>query len=112
MNRFTVNEKTYTAKEFDFNLVCDLEDMGVSMDKAKEKPLSMVRAYFALCTGRGKEYAGKEMQEHLVNGGSFDDISEVMGKEMENSDFFRSLNKGEETENAESKSKKSKKAEE
>ena len=94
---FTVNNKRYVAKEFDFNTLCDLEDMGVSLDSAQEKSMSMVRAYFALCTGRGKEYAGKEMQEHLISGGSFDDVVEAMSEEMNNSDFFQSLAKNKET---------------
>lgn len=90
MNRvITVNKKTYIAKPFDFNMLCDLEDMGVSLEKAQEKPMSMVRAYFAICTGKGKEFAGKEMEAHLINGGSFDDVVEAMSEEMNNSDFFK-----------------------
>ena len=38
MRTFTVNEKSYKAKDFDFNLVCDLEDMGISLDQIKKKP--------------------------------------------------------------------------
>lgn len=93
MKTFKVNGKEYKAKEFSFNLVCDLEDMGVSLEQAENKPMSMVRAYFALCTGKGKEYAGKEMEQHLINGGTFDEIMNVMTDEMEKSDFFRNLNK-------------------
>lgn len=102
MNTFTVNGKEYRAKAFDFNLVCDLEDMGISLQDAGDKPLSMVRAYFGLCAGKGKEYAGKEMEAHIANGGTFDDIVAAMSGEMEKSDFFRNLNKTAETEIAES----------
>lgn len=105
MKTFTVNGKEYRAKEFDFNLMCDLEDMGVSLTEAGTKPMSMVRAYFGICTGKGKEFAGKEMEQHLINGGSFDDVVNAMNEEMEKSDFFRSLNKTAEAENGESKSK-------
>ncbi len=98
MNTFTVNGKEYKAKPFDFNLVCDLEDMGVSIEQAGNKPMSMVRAYFGLCAGKGKEFAGKEMEAHIIGGGSFDDIMNAMSDEMEKSDFFRSLNKKSETE--------------
>ena len=31
MKRFKINGKEYVAKSFDFNLICDLEDMGVSI---------------------------------------------------------------------------------
>lgn len=110
MRTFTVNRKEYKAKAFDFNLICDLEDMGISLETASSKPMSMVRAYFGLCAGKDKEYAGKEMEAHVIGGGSFEDIMKVMSDEMEKSDFFRNLNKKAEqevTENAEKKSKKS-----
>ncbi|MBO5922809.1 MAG: hypothetical protein J6Q48_10550 [Bacteroidaceae bacterium] len=96
MKVFRVNGKEYTTKAFDFNMICDLEDMGVSLEDAKDKPMSMVRAYFAICTGKGKVFAGEEMEKHIVNGGSFEELLNVMGEEMEKSDFFRSLNKTEE----------------
>lgn len=91
MNLFTINEKEYRAKEFDFNLVCDLEDMGISLEQAERKPMSMARAYFALCAGKGRIFAGKEIETHLVGGGSLDGLMDAMSDEMERSDFFRSL---------------------
>lgn len=96
--RFTINEKEYNAKEFDFNLICDLEDMGVQLSEAENKPMSMVRAYVSLCIGKSRELAGKEMEQHLIKGGNFEDVTEAMGKMMEESDFFRSLNKTTQTE--------------
>ena len=112
MKTFTVNGKEYKAKAFDFNLVCDLEDMGVSLQEASNKPMSMVRAYFGLCAEKGKEYAGKEMEAHIVGGGTFDDIVNVMSEEMEKSDFFRNLNKTAEQETTENLGKASKKSKE
>lgn len=109
MNIFTVNGKEYKAKAFDFNLVCDLEDMGISLQEAGNKPMSMVRAYFGLCAGKGKEFAGKEMEAHIIGGGTFDDIMNAMSDEMEKSDFFRNLNKKAETEVTESASEENKK---
>lgn len=111
MKTFTVNGKEYKAKAFDFNLICDLEDMGISLQEAGNKPMSMVRAYFGLCVGKGKEYAGKEMESHIINGGSFEDIINVMSDEMEKSDFFRNLNKKAEQEVTESTEKESEKSE-
>lgn len=111
MKTFTVNGKEYKAKAFDFNLVCDFEDMGISMEEAEKKPMSMVRAYFALCTGKDKEYAGKEMEAHIINGGSFEDVAKAMSDEMEKSDFFRNLNKDEEQKVTENPKKTSKKSE-
>lgn len=100
MKTFTVNGKKYKAKPFDFNLACDLEDLGISLQEAEKKPMSMVRAYFSFCIGRDKEYAGKEMEQHIINGGSFDDITKAMSEEMEKSDFFRGLKEAAEKEAA------------
>lgn len=98
MRTFTINGKRYTAKPFDFNTVCDLEDNGVSLAEMSKKPMSMARAYFALCYKGNKEDAGKEIQAHVVAGGNFNDLYEAMGQEMNESDFFQALNKREDEE--------------
>ena len=49
MKNFTINRKVYKAKEFDFNLVCDLEDEGISLEVMQDKPMSMMIAYFGIC---------------------------------------------------------------
>lgn len=95
---FTINGRRYTAKPFDFNTVCDLEDNGVSLSEMTKKPMSMARAYFALCYNGSKDDAGKEIQAHIVSGGNFNDLYEAMGAEMNESDFFQALNKKAETE--------------
>lgn len=98
MNTFTVNGKEYKAKPFDFNLICDLEDMGISLEEMNNKKMSMVRAYFALCAGEGSGFAGEELNNHLIKGGKFEDIVLAMNKEMEVSDFFQVLSKTAEAE--------------
>lgn len=109
MNTFTVNGTEYKAKPFDFNLVCDLEDMGISLEEAGRKPMSMVRAYFGMCMRKGKGAAGKELEAHIIGGGKFDDIMTAMSDEMEKSDFFRNLSKTEEKETATDKTAESEK---
>lgn len=94
---FLLNGKLYHAKAFDFNMMCDLEEIGISLEDADKKPMSLIRTYIAMCMNANKEYAGKEIEAHLVNGGTFDDIMDVMKEEMEKSDFFRSIGKSEET---------------
>ncbi len=105
---FTLNGKRYQAKPFTFNTVCDLEDNGVSLAEMTKKPMSMARAYVALCLNGDKEKAGIEIQEHIKAGGKFDEIYTVMGEEMNESDFFQALNKteGEEDQTVESKEEK------
>lgn len=96
---FNVNGKQYRAKEFDFNLLCDFEDQGLSLEDIDSKPMSLIRTYLAFCGNITKEEAGKEIEAHLIGGGKFTDVVDAMSEQMQDSGFFRSLNK--ETEAAE-----------
>lgn len=96
MNVFTVNGNEYKAADFDFNLICDLEDMGYPLEQVQDKPVSTLRAYFALCAGVSIADAGNEIGEHLKNGGKMDDVLNAMKKAMDESDFFRNVNQTEE----------------
>lgn len=110
MNRFfTVNGKRYQAKAFDYNTVCDLEDYGIPLSEMTKKPMSMARAYFALCANGDKQKAGIEIQEHIKAGGDFNEIYTVMGEEMNDSDFFQALNKNQGEEDQPMESEKEKK---
>lgn len=111
MTKFTVNNKEYTAKPFDFNMICDLEDMGISIEQAEKKPMGMVRAYFGICANLTAEQAGREMEAHIVAGGNLEDIFVAMSKEMTDSDFFRQTNKTVEKKTGKGKSGKTEKAE-
>ena len=104
-NRFTVNGVTYTAKPFDFDMVCELEDMGVTFERIDKMPMSLIRAYFAICANTDKAQASELIQKHMVMGGKLDDVTEAMSREMENSDFFRALQSGEEKNSTENKRK-------
>lgn len=106
MKTFTINGKKYKSAEVDFNFICDLEDMGISIKDLRSKPLAVARAYFALCANADKDVAGAEIQKHMIDGGSLEELYEVLGIEIENSDFFRALNQTEEEETPTSKGKK------
>ena len=95
--KFTVNKVVYTARPFDFDMVCELEDMGVTFERIDKMPMSLIRAYFAVCAGVSKEQAAELIQNHLINGGKLEDITEPMSNEMNNSDFFRALSEKKET---------------
>lgn len=94
----TINGKTYPAKEFSYNTLCDLQEMGCDITLAKKTPMAMVRAYVAICMGAEKDVAGAEIEKHMMNGGDLTSVSEVLLYKIENSDFFRNL-----SENAEKK---------
>lgn len=93
-NTFTLNDVVYTAKPFTYNLIADLDDMGVSIADAGNKPTSFIRGYVAVCAGISKEEAGEIIEAHIVSGGKLDAISNAMTKEMNASGFFQALTKG------------------
>lgn len=108
MNTFKINGIEYKAKPFDFNLVCDLEDMGISLNNMAGRNTSLIRAYFGICSGLSKEKAGKEIEQQFIKYGELNEISEALSKEMEDSDFFRSLTERAKTETAENEEAESK----
>ena len=91
MRTFSINGRLYRAVPFTFNTLADLEDMGVSLTDMRKKPMATIRAYFALCAGGDAEYAGSEIQAHMLAGGDLTGVSEAMAAEMSDSDFFQSL---------------------
>lgn len=84
-----INGRSYKAAEFDVNFMCELEDNGIGLEEIDKKMFKMIRMYVALSMGADVITAGKEITEHLRNGGSLEDISDVMSEMMQDSDFFR-----------------------
>lgn len=108
---FTINNRRYEARDFDYNLICDLSEMGVNvldMSEMRKAPMNIIRSYVALCMDAEKDVAGDEIQKHIVGGGGIDEVLNVITKMMEESDFFQALTK-EETKNTPAESKKAKK---
>lgn len=85
----TLNGKSYKAASFDINLICDFEDHGISLDDIDKKMFNVIRQYVATSMNVDARIAGQEITAHLANGGTLDDISDVMAKEMNDSGFFR-----------------------
>lgn len=94
----TINGKTYVAKEFSYNTLCDLQEMGCDITQAKSAPMALVRAYVSICMGVDKDTAGAEIEEHMINGGDLGTVTEVLLNKIENSDFFRRLSENQEKE--------------
>lgn len=106
--KFVVNGKEYNSVPMDFNTVCTLEDMGIGLNDYGRKGTNLMRAYFSICANLSVTEAGKEIEQHVISGGTLDEFQKVFENEAENSDFFRALNKTEETETTEKKSKEGK----
>lgn len=89
MKKIEINGKTYDAAEIDFNAMCDLEEMGISLFEADNKGLSSLRAYLALSMGATTREAGAEIGEHIANGGNLDDLNKAFSEAVKESVFFK-----------------------
>ena len=87
----TVNGRAYKAKELDFNFLCILGEQGINITDISKKILPTIRAYLAYCMDVEPDIAGNELNAHVINGGSFEDITDVFNQKAEESDFFRAL---------------------
>jgi len=89
MNTFTVNEKVYTAKPFNFRVLRDLGRMGVRIEEIDKNPLPIIEGYFRICSGLDEDTAVDEIA-------SMEDVNAIMealSKEMNDADFFRTQHK-------------------
>ncbi len=98
MATFVVNNRKYVAKPVDFNMICDFEDMGLAFSDIERKTTSFIRGYLAFCGNISTEVAGKEIEKHIMNGGTLEDVALALMNEVQNSDFFQALNKKQEQE--------------
>ncbi len=92
MEKITINSKEYQIKKIDFNAICELEDLGVSILDIQGKTFKSLRGLFAFVADCDKESAAKEIESHLINGGNIDDFTPLF-KMISESDFFRNLSK-------------------
>lgn len=90
MNKLVINGKEYNAVEFDVDVVCYLEEIGISLDEYDTKQMSMMRGYIAYCMGTDVKTASKEISEHIKNGGKLSDFVGAMTQAVNDSGFFRS----------------------
>lgn len=88
-----INGIEYRNIPLDFNAVCKLEDMGVDITNVDEKVMTTARAYVALCMHKPVSVAGQEIEQHVMNGGTLNEIYEAFAAEVEKSGFFQALQK-------------------
>lgn len=88
-----INNKEYKLPELNFNTICMLEDMGLSLTEMDKKVLSTVRGFLALAMDGDEEKAGREMEMHLANGGDLNEMMEEINRAVQTSGFFQALSK-------------------
>lgn len=88
---FVINGKTYPARDIDFNMEADLGDLGVSLASISTNPNGFIRGYLAVCGEMTKHQAGKEISDHISAGNDLVEISEIVSRKIEESDFLKKL---------------------
>lgn len=107
----TVNGKVYPAVEVTFNVLCDMDEMGVSIEDLDPKHiLRFLRAYVAVCMKKTPEEAGEEIGAHVANGGNIEELVTAMTEAFNDGGFFRTQPEGEEAPSQENTAEKGKKA--
>lgn len=94
---FTINNKTYKAKDVTFNFMCLLEDRGLPIDQIDNKPMKVGREYLAYCGGMSSEEAGDEIEKHIISGGNLSGLYDAFTNAISESDFFQALGKAQNT---------------
>lgn len=101
---FTVNGRTYPIRQLEFNEVCEFDKMGIHLDELGKMTIASARAYLALYNNGDEDWAGSEIQAHILGGGKLTDITEALVVAINTSDFFQNIGKKPETENQQSES--------
>lgn len=96
--KFVLNDKEYESKPFDFEMMCELEERGFESENIGVKQnMLFMREVFAIWSGLSRKEAMKEINEQIVNKKTIGEFSEVLNKEMDNSDFINAILGEEET---------------
>lgn len=96
MMNIRINHKEYTVPELGFKDMVYIEDMGFSVLDLfqKQKFFSLAVAFTAVCVGCGKEEAEKICEQHVLGGGSLEELCQQIMKLVEESGFFKKLLRG------------------
>lgn len=90
MEKITINGKEFELREIDFNALCELEKLGMSIIDIQDKTFSSIRALTAFTMKCDLDTAGKAIESHIKNGGKINDFTPLF-EMVSKSDFFRNL---------------------
>lgn len=88
---FKLNGKDVVAKDIDFDTFCSFEEHGLGLGDIMTKNFSTLRAYIAICLGVSDDVASTEFNNHVVNGGSYTEIRDILDKKASESAFLAKL---------------------
>lgn len=90
-----IGEEKIEAKDFEYDLILDLEDAGITIAEMMKKPMKLLRAYISVCSGKSLN----ETSELIKNNPKCIVAAiETMNAKMDEATFFREMFEGEEEE--------------
>lgn len=110
MKNVTINNHIYPNVYIGFNVMCKWARLGIDISNTENAMMSfpLIQAYVAELMKSDLEKAGNEIDAHLMNGGTFEDIANGLTEAFTESGFFRAIGKSEQTEEKETSKKTSK----
>lgn len=93
-----INGRKFKAAEITFGTIRAMERLGVDFNNLNENTFGLISAYVSVSTHLSQEAADHLINEHIVNGGNFNDIMEAFKEQLDDSSFFRTLTNADQTE--------------
>lgn len=88
-----INNKKYVVPELTFRHFTMMEEQGISLiDAFRKKQLMLIAMAFVVAvTGEDREEAERLIEQHVLGGGSLEDIYTAFGKAIDDSGFFKKM---------------------
>ena len=88
---YTLNGKTYEVKEINFREIVKMEKCGVDLTTlGKKNTMTQIGAMVSYITGLPFDKALTEIDTHLENGGTFEEVAKCF-EAIADSDFFKKM---------------------
>ena len=84
-----VNNKEYPTPVLNFSNMTKMENQGLTVSNLSDRPLTFLAAFVALAMDADLTAAQEEIDAHLSNGGSLDEITDELNMAVDESGFFK-----------------------
>lgn len=91
MKKITIGGIEFEPAPLTFNTLCVMEECGAPVDAWDKLDMSILRGYLAASLNIDAKTAGDLIGEHIIGGGSLNELREAFRRSAEESDFFATL---------------------
>ena len=87
-----INGKEYEIPTINFKAIVKLEQLGVNFQDIETQSMTFINGLVALTVGCSADKASDIIEQHVSNGGAFEDLLSLI-EAVQSSDFFQNLSK-------------------